>query len=101
MPRPPEMTISASVSSGRPVETSSRRSTSFILAAGIFPLGFSTRAPLPAALSAGLQTVGRRGGVHRGFPPPLFAGGLPAEAGRGAARAPAPPAQAPQPAPSP
>src|SRR2546421_525638 len=81
MPRPPEMTISASVSSGRPVETSSRRSTSFILAAGIFTLGFSTCAPLPAALSAGLETVGRRGGVPPGFPPALFPGGLPRATG--------------------
>src|SRR5438552_77958 len=64
MPRPPEMTISASVSSGRPVETSSRRSTSFILAAGILTLGFSTVPLLPAWLSAGLQPLGRRVATH-------------------------------------
>src|SRR5439155_432837 len=39
MPRPPDSTISASVSSGSPVETSSRRSTNFICAAGVGPGG--------------------------------------------------------------
>ena len=78
MPRPPEMTISASVSSGRPVETSSRRSTSFILAAGIFTLGFSTCALLPAALSAGLKTFGRRVAIHGVFAHVIFARSLPA-----------------------
>jgi hypothetical protein len=72
------MTISASVSSGRPVETSSRRSTSFILAAGILTLGFSTAAFLPAWLSAGLKTLGRSVATHGAFAHVILESSLPA-----------------------
>src|SRR5205823_10886413 len=63
---------------GKAVETSSRRSTSFILAAGILTLGFSTVALLPAWLSAGLKTLGRRVATHGAFAHVIFASSLPA-----------------------
>src|SRR3989441_11650481 len=64
MPRPPESTISASVSSGSPVETSSRRSTNLIWASGIFTAGRSTGAARPAWASAGRKTLGRSVAIH-------------------------------------
>src|SRR5213593_1742516 len=82
MPRPPEMTVSASVSSGRPVETSSRRSTSFMRGVGIFTLGFSTCALLATEASAGLKTFGRIVAIHGVFAHVIFASTLPAYTGR-------------------
>jgi hypothetical protein len=64
MPRPPESTISASVSSGNPVDASSRRSTNFICAPGMVSDSRSTPALAPAWASAGLNTFGRRVAIH-------------------------------------
>ena len=64
MPRPPDSTISASVSSGSPVDASSRRSTNFICAPGIVADTRSTPALAPACASAGLNTFGRSVAIH-------------------------------------
>src|SRR5262245_1772460 len=82
MPRPPEITVSASVSSGRPVDTSSRRSTSFMRAVGIFTLGLSTCAVLATPGSAGLKTLGRSVAIHGVVAHVIFARSLPAYTGR-------------------
>jgi hypothetical protein len=78
MPRPPEMTVSASVSSGRPVETSSRRSTNFICAPGAARLGRSTVAVLPGCVSAGRNTLGLNVATHGDFAHVTFDSSLPA-----------------------
>src|SRR5256885_888033 len=71
MPRPPDSTISASVSSGSPVETSSRRSTNLICAAAVAAVGRSTVAVAPP--------LGRPPpGGRRGPPPGRGAGDPPA-----------------------
>src|SRR5213594_3314655 len=82
MPRPPEMTVSASVSSGSPVETSSRRSTNFICAPGAERLGRSTAAVLPGCASAGRNTLGRKVATHGDFAHVTFERSLPAYTGR-------------------
>src|SRR5690349_15763488 len=82
MPRPPEMTVSASVSSGKPVETSSRRSTSFMRAVAGFTLAFSTCAVFATDASAGLNTLGRSVAIHGVFAHVIFASSLPAYTGR-------------------
>ncbi len=78
MPRPPEMTVSASVSSGSPVETSSRRSTNFICAPAAVRLGRSIVAVLPGWLSAGRNTLGLRVATHGDFAHVTFESSLPA-----------------------
>ena len=82
MPRPPEITISASASSGRPVEASSRRSTSVIRAAGAARAGRSTAAVRPACASAGRKTFGRSVATHGPRAQATFASSLPAYTGR-------------------
>ena len=76
-PRPPETTISASLSSGRPVAASCLRSTSFMLSAGMLAAGFSTAAAPPAP-SPGRNTLGRSVTIHGVFAHVIFASSLPA-----------------------
>src|SRR5438128_254640 len=78
-PRPPDTTISASASSGRPVEDSSRRSTRLMAGAGTVAAGLSTAAaaPLTELLDARLRRLvgephrlrlaGQRRSQPRGF----------------------------------
>src|SRR5258706_15753532 len=85
MPRPPEMTVSASVSSGSPVETSSRRSTNFICAPAAVRLGRSIVADLPRGLAPGGDTVGPHGATPPGLPHLTLQRRLARETRRGAA----------------
>src|SRR5262245_17573785 len=82
MPRPPEVTVSASVSSGSPVETSSRRSTNFICAPAAVRLGRSTDAVLPGCASAGRNTLGLSVATHGDFAHVTRESSLPAYTGR-------------------
>src|SRR5215468_8409040 len=81
-PRPPETTISASASSGRPVADSSRRSTRLMAAPGRVTAAFSTLAVAPAWVSAGRNTLGRRVASHGVFAQITFESSLPAYTGR-------------------
>src|SRR5215470_13519328 len=81
-PRPPDTTISASVSSGSPVDDSCLRSTSFMLSAGMFTAGFSTDAVAPACASAGRKTLGRSVAIHGVLDHVIFERSLPAYTGR-------------------
>ena len=72
------MTISASVSSGSPVAASSRRSTNFMVAAGMLMAGRSTVATLPGCSSAGRNTLGRKVAIHGLFAHVTFDSSLPA-----------------------
>ena len=82
MPRPPDSTISASVSSGSPVETSSRRSTNLICAAAVAAVGRSTVAVRPGRASAGRKTFGRSVATQGVFAHVTLARSLPAYTGR-------------------
>src|SRR5690349_1910385 len=81
-PRPPDTTISASLSSGSPVEASCRRSTSFMLSAGMVTDGFWTSGLAPACASAGRNTLGRSVAIHGVFDHVIFESSLPAYTGR-------------------
>ena len=72
------MTVSASVSSGSPVETSSRRSTNFIWAAAVATAGRSTGAVFPVCVSAGRNTLGLSVATHGAFAHVTFERSLPA-----------------------
>src|SRR5256885_4704441 len=82
MPRPPDSTISASVSSGSPVEPSSRRPTNLIGAAAVAAVGRSTVAVGPGRASAGRKTFGRGVATQGVFAHVTLARSLPAYTGR-------------------
>ena len=63
-PRPPDTTISASVSSGSPVCASSRRSTKRVAGVAAPRLWRSTEGARPGSASATLKTFGRRVATH-------------------------------------
>src|SRR5216117_2008136 len=71
---------------GSPVETSSRRSTNFICAAGVGPDGGSTAAFRPGSPSAGRKTFGRSVATQGVFAHATLARSLPAYTGRVATR---------------